>query len=349
MTHQTGGLTVVNNNSIALGLQRVIEDQQGYYLLGYEPPAGPGDREHLVVRVKRPGLQVRARQGLFGPATPGPEEQVSPLELAARSPFGAGAITMRLTAWFGYDDADGPYVHAMVLLDAGDLTFTRAAEHHEAHLGVLLLAVGENGRVAARWQQEDLTIRLKDDEYARTRERGLVRSVRFLARTPAPYQVRAAVQDRSSGALGSGSQFLIVPEVGRGRLGMSGVLMRHLRRDGNKEEEFGEVLGQPTIRVFSRGTEAVYAFEVYDGLAADDTIGTVTALLRDGREVYRSPVSPISSKRRRDRFNRIPIGGTLTLGTTMPAGAYVLQVSVGRLRRGHLDVIATQWADFELQ
>jgi hypothetical protein len=33
----------------------------------------------------------------------------------------------------------------------------------------------------------------------------------------------------------------------------------------------------------------------------------------------------------------------------MPEGAHVLQVSVGRLRVGQVDVIATQWSDFELQ
>jgi hypothetical protein len=43
------------------------------------------------------------------------------------------------------------------------------------------------------------------------------------------------------------------------------------------------------------------------------------------------------------------LAATLTVGRDMPAGAYVLQVNVGRLRRGQLDVIATQWSDFELQ
>ena len=70
---------------------------------------------------------------------------------------------------------------------------------------------------------------------------------------------------------------------------MSGVLMRHLRRDADDSEAFAAVLGQPTIRVFRPGTEAEYAFEVYDGVPADETIATITALLRDGREVYRSP------------------------------------------------------------
>ena len=130
---------------------------------------------------------------------------------------------------------------------------------------------------------------------------------------------------------------------------MSGVLMRYLAREDDESDAVGDGLGQPTIRVFRPGTEALYAFEVYDGLSPDEAIATTTVLLRDGREVYRSPISRISSERRRDRFNRIPIGGTLTLGRAMPVGAYVLQVSVGRLRRGQLDVIATQWADFELQ
>jgi len=37
LAYETGGLPFVNQNNLNLGLQRAINDQKGYYLLGYQP------------------------------------------------------------------------------------------------------------------------------------------------------------------------------------------------------------------------------------------------------------------------------------------------------------------------
>lgn len=72
---QTGGFAVVNSNDLALGFERVMGDQRGYYLIGYQPEAGTlsrnSDREFrsLRIKVKRKGLQVRTRAGFYGRAT----------------------------------------------------------------------------------------------------------------------------------------------------------------------------------------------------------------------------------------------------------------------------------------
>jgi VWFA-related protein len=69
----TGGLCVMNRNDLLGGLRRIVADQAGYYLLGFEPPpstfekASGKPRFHSVeVRVNRPGLKVRSRSGFYG-------------------------------------------------------------------------------------------------------------------------------------------------------------------------------------------------------------------------------------------------------------------------------------------
>ena len=37
---ETGGFAVINSNDLALGMKRIMSDQQGYYLIGYQPEAG---------------------------------------------------------------------------------------------------------------------------------------------------------------------------------------------------------------------------------------------------------------------------------------------------------------------
>lgn len=61
----TDGLAVMNSNDLDIGMKRISDDLSSYYLLGYYSTAGGSDgRFHNIkVRVKRPGVSVRARRG----------------------------------------------------------------------------------------------------------------------------------------------------------------------------------------------------------------------------------------------------------------------------------------------
>jgi VWFA-related protein len=66
---ETGGLAIVNGNDLDAGLDRILEDQSGYYLLAYEPDPGTFEGQatfhELKVKVRRHGLKVRSRQGFY--------------------------------------------------------------------------------------------------------------------------------------------------------------------------------------------------------------------------------------------------------------------------------------------
>lgn len=67
LADQTDGRAIVNRNDLAKGMQQIIRDASGYYLLGYNSSQAPQDGKfHAIrVRVKRPGVQVRARKGYW--------------------------------------------------------------------------------------------------------------------------------------------------------------------------------------------------------------------------------------------------------------------------------------------
>jgi len=68
----TGGLALVNRNSLERALARVVEDQRSYYLIGFEPPQStfskPGQpRFHKIkLTIDRPGVRARTRAGFYG-------------------------------------------------------------------------------------------------------------------------------------------------------------------------------------------------------------------------------------------------------------------------------------------
>ena len=61
----TDGIAVIDTNDIDKGLQRIIADMSSYYLVGYYTKNAKldGRFRKITVRVKRPGVDVRARRG----------------------------------------------------------------------------------------------------------------------------------------------------------------------------------------------------------------------------------------------------------------------------------------------
>ena len=86
LAENTDGLAVINTNDIEGGLRRIVADLSSYYLVGYYSTNTrlDGRFRNITVRVKRPGVQVRARRGYRG---------LTADELVAGSERGTGSAT----------------------------------------------------------------------------------------------------------------------------------------------------------------------------------------------------------------------------------------------------------------
>lgn len=68
LAEMTDGLAIVNTNDLAAGSRRIVNDLSTYYLLGYQSTNTrlDGRWRAITVRVRTPGIQVRARKGYRG-------------------------------------------------------------------------------------------------------------------------------------------------------------------------------------------------------------------------------------------------------------------------------------------
>lgn len=89
LADETDGRAIVNQNDLDKGLRQIVRDSSAYYLLGYYSTQAPTDGKfhEVKVRVKKSGLQVRARKGYWAytaedaaraaaPPKPGPPPDV---------------------------------------------------------------------------------------------------------------------------------------------------------------------------------------------------------------------------------------------------------------------------------
>ncbi len=67
LAENTDGRAIVNRNDLASGMKQITRDSSAYYLIGYNSAQAPTDGKfhEIKVRVKRPGVQVRARRGYW--------------------------------------------------------------------------------------------------------------------------------------------------------------------------------------------------------------------------------------------------------------------------------------------
>lgn len=84
LANNTDGVPVLGSNDLDKGMQRIADDLTSYYLLGYySSNAKPDGKFHSIkVRVKRPGVEVRARRG-YRSAT---AEEVARAKTASAAP-----------------------------------------------------------------------------------------------------------------------------------------------------------------------------------------------------------------------------------------------------------------------
>src|SRR5205085_2776726 len=135
LAQQTGGIAIRNNNDLSAGIRKVLDDQKGYYLIGYRPDESTFDPKtgrrtfrKISIKVKRPGVMVRSRTGFFGvtdeESVPRPRTLGQQMITALTSPFAESGIRLRLTSLYANDPKSGSFMRSMLHIEAHDLTFT---------------------------------------------------------------------------------------------------------------------------------------------------------------------------------------------------------------------------------
>src|SRR6185295_764329 len=236
LAQATGGIAIRNTNNFSGGMQKVLDDQRGYYLIGYRPDEttfaakrDQGKYHHLSLKVTRKGdFNVRMRSGFYGnngAEIKKPERNTSELMLSAiTSPFGSSEVHLELTSLFG-NDANGSFMRSLLHIDARDLTFKDGPNGtHEGVFDVLAMTFGDNG-VPVDSNGRTFTVQFPEAEYQRALRQGFVYDVIVPIKNPGAYHFRVALRDTATERVGSAGQFIQVPDISSRRLTLSGVVL----------------------------------------------------------------------------------------------------------------------------
>ncbi len=377
LARETGGRAFFNSNDINNGLEKALEDQKGYYLIGYQPDNETFDAKtrrfnKLEVKVIRKDTNVRYRSGFFGIAdekTKKPVNQTAAQQIytALVSPFAVSDIELRLNTLFG-NDKQGSFVRSLLHVNAKNLKFTDDTDGtKKAAFDVLAMIFGENGTMVEQIGKS-YTINVKNDKYQEFLDKGFVYYFTLPVKKAGAYQYRVAIRDSTSGKLGSANQFIETANLKKNSLTVSGIILENLTLaqwqklggsnssaqpspSENNVQEFSNSLIDTSLRRFKRGTILRYGFEVYNAktdASQKTNLSSQIRIFRDGKIILQGKSVPLDILEQTD-LQRIKSSGAVSLGTELPPSEYVLQIIITDNLAKEKRRLATQFVQFEIQ
>lgn len=307
----TDGTAVIGTNNIAAALRRVVDDLSSYYLLGYYSTGKLDGRFHsITVRVKRPGVTVRARRGYQALREADMVRTVAPRSLAPALTAGEAATAAAASS-----------AVSKVVNSARDLPLRVhvTAGWRPGPNGQPLATFWTVGEVVDRIPGADLdAVLLRDSEIVSSMRGRIPPGTTSLllpitpdaAMTPGEYTVRVKSQTPS------GSETMSMPVTLPAAPQASGaVFIRRGPMTGNKEAPTGDLRFRRSERV---RVEVPAAADATSARLLDRTGKPMTAV-------------PVTASTRRDADGTRWATAELLLAPLAPAD-YVVEVVTGETR-----------------
>jgi hypothetical protein len=332
-------------------LGKILDDMSGYYLIGYQPARtdfelSQGRPTHHAIQVKvlRTGLTVRARNGFLGVPDAGarPAARTSPeiLRNTLESPFNTGAIRLRIAPVYAASAPDPksklrqPFLHVMLQIDGRDLKFGDAeGGKKKAKYGILMAVFNQDG-TPVNSVERSFAVLVKPDEAARLAAVGLHATTEVKLSGHGEYQVRAAVIDEASNAVGSAYAFLTVPDFNKPGIVLSSIELSAAQATSSaKNSGWAE---------FAIGTSVHFECDVL-GMKTTPRpqVEMEVRLFREGKEMpaLDSHVLPVPPTTLAENF----LAGNLQIEPDLEPGDYAMQLMAWDRNAPVKKQIAVQW------
>ena len=295
---ETDGRAIVNRNDLAGGLTQMVRDSSAYYLIGYTSQAAPTDGKFhdIKVRVKRRGVDVRARKGYWAATV------ADTVRAAAPAPEAPRAVQQALAS-IATSVQSGKYVRTWIGTSRAENGKTRVTfiweplptvpgVRRDPAGRVSLLAATDNGDLVFRGRSPDaaLASTAPVSTPAATAAAGPQRIVFDAA--PGSIELRMSVEGTGGGGvLDQEVRKIVVPDFTSPEAVMSTPRVHRARNAREVQLLVADAAAVPVAtREFSRTDRLLIRFDLYGGAAA-----TAVLMNRGGQKMSDLTVTPAAS------------------------------------------------------
>ena len=297
LANETGGIAVLNKNNFDEGLGKIVGASDAYYLLAYTPSDSnfKGDFRKVEIKVKNKDLKVYSRRGYFAReerAEAAPVTKQDQVLAAIKSPVAHRDIDLEAMVLYKAAQLDKGAIDISIVVDPKKLQFEEVGGKQQTSYDVVGFVFDELGKLRGGFNETITTSLTPDELRAATKTGGLP----YTTTTTLPagtYQIRLAVRDNKTERVGTVSRYLEVPDLAKGRLAASSMLLGATPP--------GEVNDKPAPlsanRRISLKQDLRYAVVIYNPKLKGGKPQVQTQLLisQNGQEIYKGPEEMITA------------------------------------------------------
>ncbi len=325
VANDTGGFLVRGTNDLAVGLRRMLEDNDAYYLMAYEPTNTKRDGKFRRIEVRLPrrsGLVIRTRKGYLAPDDKRKPEQLAsarptagaagarpapggpaPFVLdaaearaALASPLPANGTPVRLNVDYLDLPPAGSQVVVGVNVSLDRLAWREADGRRQADLELVGAVYDAGGAPVGAPFGKRFALSLTKDEQQRALKTGL-RYQNRMALGPGRFEVRLIAREPAGSALGGATQQFEIPDLKTGQLALSSIFLSTSAGTAAPGGGEGEALRDvQTLRKFKPGDSLFFQLYVYNvaGSAEGASDAVLQAqILSAGKPIAASKPDPL--------------------------------------------------------
>ena len=329
---ETDGRAIVNRNDLVGGMRQIVRDVSAYYLLGYNSThtAADGKFHEIKVRVKRPGIQIRARKGYWAltheefslskalPKAPAPAAVTAALANVVNTSSASKSRAIR--TWLGTSRGENGKTRVTFVWEP----MPRAPgspplPDSQMPARVAVTAVGTEGMPYFRGRVPDVALASSAPASAASASAGSgghgPSRVVFDA-PPGTMQLRLSVEGATAGVIDSEIRDVVVPDLTRTQTTLSTPVVYRARTPRELQQMKGDAQAIPaTLREFSRTDRVFIRIQAY---GAGGPSVSAHLLNRAGQPMSELPVTPPAAPSA-DSTIDLPLAG-------VAPGEYVLEI-----------------------
>ena len=327
LAENTDGRAIVNRNDLAMGMKQITRDSSAYYLIGYNSSQAPSDGKfhNIRVRVKRPGVQVRARKGYWALNEQETARALAPPKLGPPKPVEAAiaaAVTRPSRAtvvrtWIGTSRGENGKTRVTFVWEPLPKALGDRADAREQPARVSLMA---DGAPYFRGRVPDVALASTAPAAAASSSSLRVPSRVTFEAKPGKVQLRVSVEGAGSQVLDTELREITVPDLtsALATLGTPAVLRARTAREFQQLRTDVDAVPLAT-REFSRIEHLLIRLPTY-GPGGTTPALQVHLLNRAGSSMHELHAEPA------------PAAGELQIDlplAALPPGEYVVEIKAG--------------------
>lgn len=310
LAEETGGRAIYSTNDARVGLAQVLEENKGYYLLGYNPGPDAVIKPHRIkVVVKRKGLHVQARTSAYANR---PQPKMTMAD-AVDTPFVSREIPVVVTPLFLSPDGGKSRLLTIVHIDLK----RDQSSKRQAALDLSINITGPDGKLVKKeFRKLSIPESMTDGEW----QRGLDAFLELNNLEAGFYRVNVAVGDPDSGAVGNAIGFVEVDRLAHKSLAGSSLILYPSTAGAPVSDQIR--LSAIANRRFTKDSTLNYQSTIYHAEMTKQV--QVELQLKQGGTTVRSlPVQVVSGT----VGAPLSVRGSVVL-SDLPTGNYSLEMSI---------------------